>query len=147
MRIAIGSDHAGFSLKEKTKKYLDSRLIPYKDFGCFSTDSNDYPDTAVPVARSVAEGCFTHGILICATGIGMSIVANKISGVRAALCCSEKQAHLSVEHNNANILVMGGRITPWRKARAILRSFFDARFESGGRHERRVRKIHDLTGR
>jgi ribose 5-phosphate isomerase B len=145
MFVAIGSDHAGFALKEKTKKYLSSRSIPYKDFGCFSTTANDYPDTAVPVARSVAEGQFTHGILICATGIGMSIVANKHKGIRAAACESVASAKLSREHNDANILCFGARITNWETATEIVRTFLSTPFSGGERHMCRIDKIHSLT--
>lgn len=146
MTIAIGADHAGYTLKEEVKKFLTDINIAYiEDYGTDSTKSVDYPKIAVPVAKAVANSEADRGILICGTGIGMSIVANKIPGIRAALCCSEETAILSRRHNNANILTMGGRFIEPEIARKIVKAFLSTEFEAGGRHERRVKQIHALT--
>ena len=145
MAIAIGADHAGYILKEEIKKFLTELNTAYIDYGTDSTESVDYPKIAVPVARAVADSEADCGILICGTGIGMSIVANKIPGIRAALCYSEKLAILSRRHNNANVLTMGGRFIELEVARKIVKAFLNTEFETGGRHERRVKQIHDLT--
>ena len=142
--IAIGSDHAGYEYKEKIKKLLDELGFPYKDFGTNSSESTDYPDYAHTVSQAVSAGKADRGILVCGTGIGMSIVANKHRGVRAAVCESVKAAELSRQHNDANILALGARITPWKTAERIIRAFFTAQFE-GGRHQRRIEKIHKFT--
>ena len=144
VRIAIGSDHGGFDLKEQLRHLLDELKVPYEDFGVFSSEAADYPDIAAPVARSVADGTFERGILICGTGIGMSIAANKIPGVRAALVTDVETARLSREHNDANIMTIGGRTTPVDRARDIVRVFLQAPFDAGGRHSRRVQKISAL---
>ena len=142
--IAIGADHAGYEYKEKIKELLTSLGYQYKDFGTSSNASVDYPDFAHSVALAVSTGSAQYGILVCGTGIGMSIVANKHTGVRAANVESVKAAALAREHNNANILAIGARITPWETAREIIKTFLSATFE-GGRHERRIEKIHTLT--
>jgi len=142
-RIIIGSDHGGYELKEFIKSELDKRGIPWEDIGTNSTDSVDYPHYGVRVAMAVASGEYTRGILICGTGIGISITANRFKGVRAALCCSVEMARLSREHNNANILALGGRLTSPEDAAAILDTWLTTTFE-GGRHERRVRLMDDL---
>jgi len=143
--IAVGSDHAGFELKEAIRKYLESLEITVKDFGTFSIDSVDYPDYAFAVASAVAKGEFERGILICGTGLGMSIVANKVKGIRAAECTTPYLAEMSRRHNDANILTMGGRILSVEEAQKIVRVWLETPFE-GGRHQRRVDKIHHLTG-
>ncbi len=145
MTIAIGADHAGYNLKEEIKKFLTELHIAYIGYGTDSTESVDYPKIAVLVARAVANSEADRGILICGTGIGMSIVANKIPGIRAALCSSEEIAILGRRHNNANILTMGGRFTEPEVARKIVKAFLNTEFEAGGRHERRVKQIHELT--
>jgi ribose 5-phosphate isomerase B len=145
MKIAIASDHAGFEYKERLKNLLSKLGFEYKDFGCFTSDSSDYPDFAYPAAKAVGNGEFERGILICGTGVGMAIVANKVKNVRAANCCSVKEARLSRQHNNANILTFGARLIPWELAEKIVREWLSTEFE-GGRHERRVEKIHKLTG-
>lgn len=145
LTIAIGSDHAGFELKEAIRKYLEFQKITVKDFGTFSTDSVDYPDYAFAVASAVAKGEFERGILICGTGLGMSIVANKVKGIRAAECITPDLAEMSRRHNNANVLTMGGRILSAEEAKNIVRVWLETGFE-GGRHQRRVDKIHQLTG-
>lgn len=142
--VAIASDHAGFEYKERIKKLLDELNIPFKDFGTFSTESTDYPDWAHRASEAVSGGQCDRGILVCGTGIGMSIVANKHTGVRAASCESTTAARLARQHNNANVLTIGERVTGWESAADIVRTFFSSSFE-GGRHERRVNKIHTLT--
>jgi ribose 5-phosphate isomerase B len=144
LNIAIGSDHAGFELKKKLIEYLSENKIEYFDFGCYSEERVDYPDFAVKVANAVAPGTYQKGIVICGTGIGVSITANKIKGIRAALCCSEYMAEMAVKHNDANVLALGGRTTTPRRAVKILHVFLNTRFE-GGRHAIRVQKIHSLT--
>lgn len=142
--IAIGSDHAGFEYKEKIRKLLDEMKVAYKDFGTASKDSADYPDFAHSVAASVSSGECKQGILVCGTGIGMSIVANKHKGIRAAACESTTAARLARQHNDANILAIGERITGWETAADVVRTFLSTSFE-GGRHQRRVDKISTLT--
>jgi ribose 5-phosphate isomerase B len=144
MIIALGADHAGFEYKEKAKAYLSSRGMTVKDFGTTSTESTDYPDYAVPVADAVAGGDAELGILVCGTGIGMAITANKHAGIRAANVESVLAARMSREHNDANVLAIGARLISWDLAVQIIETFLSARFE-GGRHQRRVDKIHSLT--
>ena len=143
--IALGSDHAGFEYKERLKKYLDENGKSFKDFGAFSPDSVDYPDVAHVVSEAVANGECESGILICGTGIGMSIAANKHKGIRAAVCESPASAKLSREHNNANILCVGARISPWEVAIDIVKTFLSTPFSNGERHICRIQKIHSLT--
>lgn len=144
--IAIGSDHGGYSLKELLKKHLDEKGIEYKDFGPFSTESCDYPDYAAPVARAVAAGEYDKGVLICGTGIGMSLAANKVNGVRAAVCGDCFSAEMTRRHNDANILCMGERVTGPGLAMEIADIFLSTPFE-GGRHARRVEKIMALENK
>jgi ribose 5-phosphate isomerase B len=143
--IAIGSDHAGFEYKGRLKKLLDEIEKPYQDFGTMSPDSVDYPDIAHIVSKAVASGKCLQGILICGTGIGMSIVANKHKGIRAAACESSASAKLSREHNDANILCFGARITSWETATEIVKTFLSTPFNGGERHMIRIEKIHSLT--
>jgi ribose 5-phosphate isomerase B len=143
MRIALGSDHAGFELKEDLRAYLAAQKIDVLDLGTHSEDSVDYPDLAVKVAEKVARGEVERGLLICGTGIGMSIVANRFAGVRAALCHDLYTARVSREHNNANILALGGRLIGKGLAREILKVWLETEFQ-GGRHERRLDKIAAL---
>ena len=138
--IALGSDHGGFALKEHIKAYLDSRGIAWKDFGCDSTDSCDYPDFGAAAARAVASGECEKGIVVCTTGIGISITANKVKGIRCALCSDPLSAELTRRHNNANMLAMGAGIVGTNLAERIVDTFLSAQFE-GGRHERRVNLI------
>jgi len=142
--IALASDHAGFSYKEKIKTVLNELQLPYTDFGTNSNESTDYPDYGHAAALAVSKGECDRGILVCGTGIGMSIVANKHTGVRAAACETIEAAELSRKHNDANVLCIGERLTTWDEAQAIVRIFLTTDFE-GGRHERRVAKIHSLT--
>lgn len=142
MKVAIACDHAGLALKQELLEVLAQRKSEVKDFGAYNGDSVDYPDFASHVSRAVGAGEFEFGVLICGTGIGMSIVANKYRGVRAALCQSEFEARATRNHNDANILCLGQRVVGGGLARSILEAFLDAKFE-GGRHERRVQKIRD----
>ena len=144
MLVSIGSDHAGFNLKEKVKKYLESvRKVRVKDFGTYSTESCDYPDFISRAAEAVAKGTAEMGIVICGSGIGASIVANKIKDIRAALCGNSELAALSRKHNDANVLVLGSRFTTFIEAVDIIERFFITEFEKG-RHLDRIRKISDL---
>ena len=144
--IAIGSDHAGFEYKSRLAKLLDDLGKTYKDFGTFSKESVDYPDVAHTVSEAVASGTCDMGILICGTGIGMSIVANKHAGIRAAVSESVASTKLAREHNNANILCFGERITGWDVAQEMVKVFLSTPFDGGARHAARIEKIHSLTG-
>jgi len=143
MHFAIGSDHAGFELKEAVKGFLSELGHSYHDFGCYEPRSVDYPDVGRQVAEGVARGQFDRGILVCGSGIGMSIVANKIPGIRAALCCDPLIARKAREHNDANILCLSGWMTGKVLAREILIAYLQAEFE-GGRHARRLSKIEQI---
>ncbi|MGE5588671.1 MAG: ribose 5-phosphate isomerase B [Clostridia bacterium] len=140
MRVAIGSDHAGFEMKENLKEYIESLGHEIADFGAPSADPVDYPDVGYRVARDVASGRFDRGVLICGTGIGMSIVANKVPGVRAALVGDAEIARLAREHNDANVLTLGARVTRLEVARDIVKVFLETSF-AGGRHARRLEKV------
>lgn len=146
MKIALGSDHAGFELKEDLRAYLAERQVEVLDLGAFSEDPVDYPDVAGKVAEKVSRGEVERGLLICGTGIGMSIVANRFAGIRAALCHDVYTARISREHNNANILALGGRLIGKGLAREILKAWLEAEFQ-GGRHEKRLSKIAALEER
>jgi ribose 5-phosphate isomerase B len=146
VRVAIGSDHAGFALKETIKALLDELKLPYEDFGTSSPVAVDYPDVAEAVSRAVVGGRADRGILVCGTGIGMSIAANKIAGVRAALVWDGTSARVSRAHNDANIMTLGGRTTPAERAPGIVRAFLSTDYE-GGRHGRRLEKIARLERR
>lgn len=139
-KIAIGSDHAGLSLKERIKAVLEELDIEFRDFGTYSDDSCDYPDYARQVADQVSTGPFDLGILCCGSGIGVSIVANKVRGIRAALCHDEGAAALSRQHNDANVLCLAGRTIDPDKVEPIIRAWVTTNFE-GGRHKKRVEKI------
>lgn len=143
MKVAIGADHGGVHLKAAVKAVLDELNVDYTDFGTDSEASVDYPDIAAPVAKAVAAGEYDRGILICGTGIGIGIAANKVAGIRAALCHDTFSAHASREHNNANILTMGERVIGPGLATDIVKIWLTTEFE-GGRHERRVAKIAEL---
>ena len=145
MKIALGSDHAGYSLKEEIKKYLDLKEIPFTDFGTFKIDSTDYPEFAYKVGNAISIEECDRGILICGTGIGMSITANKIKGVRAAVTDSEEGAKMSRLHNDANVLCLGARLIDTEQALKILDIWINTSFE-GGRHQKRVDLITQLTG-
>ena len=140
MKIALGCDHGGLNLKQEIVNYLKSENIEFKDFGTYTEESCDYADIALPVAESVAAKEHDFGILICGTGIGISIAANKVPGIRAALCSDTFSAHATREHNNANILAMGERVVGKGLAIDIVKTFLSAEFE-GDRHVRRLDKI------
>lgn len=141
--LAIGADHGGFELKCHIVEYLKNKGVPVKDFGVYNEDSVDYPDCAVPVCNAVLSGECERGILICGTGIGISIAANKIDGIRAALCGDVYSATMAKEHNNANIICLGGRVVGRELAFMIVDAWMNAK-HLGGRHATRVEKIHML---
>ena len=141
--IAIGSDHGGFALKQEIMKHLEERKLEYIDFGTYSSDSCDYPQYGAAVGRAVASGSCERGILICGTGIGISISANKIHGVRAALCGDCFSAEMTRRHNDANIVALGARVVGPGLALKIVDTFLDTEFE-GGRHARRVEQMMAL---
>jgi ribose 5-phosphate isomerase B len=145
-QIIIGSDHAGFTLKEVVKQYLAEMGYAVTDAGTDTPATVDYPDFAAIVAQRVSAGEFDRGILVCGSGLGMSIVANKFPGVRAALCLDEETARMSRLHNDANILVLAGRRTEDEAAKSIARLWLNTEFE-GGRHQRRLDKISDIGRR
>jgi ribose 5-phosphate isomerase B len=140
LRIALGSDHAGYSLKEQIKEYLQAGGIAYTDFGTFCENSVDYPDISLPVIRGIRDGEFQYGILICGTGVGMAIAACKYVGIRAALCSEPFTARCAREHNDANILTLGARVTGPGLAQEIVETFLKTPF-AGGRHQKRLDKI------
>ena len=140
MKIVIGSDHGGFHLKEVLKQHLAERGIEFHDAGTYTEDSCDYPDIALKVCREITEGRAERGILVCGTGIGMSMAANKVKGIRAALCGDVFSATMSREHNDANVICMGERVLGFGLAVSILDAWLDTEF-AGGRHARRVNKI------
>lgn len=141
--IAIGADHGGFELKEAVKKHLEERKIEYKDFGTYSGEAVDYPVIAKSVGEAVAKGEFECGILVCGTGIGMSIAANKVKGIRAACCSDTFSARFTKMHNNTNILCFGGRVIGAGLAMDVVDAYLDASFE-GCRHEKRVNMIMEI---
>jgi ribose 5-phosphate isomerase B len=143
MRIALGADHAGVALKEDVKRLLVERGVDAVDFGTESTTSVDYPDYAAKVAAAVAAGGCDRGILLCGSGLGMAIAANKVAGIRAVPVVDEIAAKLSREHNDANVLALGARLTPPTVARRIVNVFLDTPF-AGGRHQQRIDKITNL---
>jgi ribose 5-phosphate isomerase B len=145
MRVIIGSDHGGLRLKAEIKELLNEMKIDFVDVGCDCEDSVDYPDYALPVAEKVAAGEFNFGILICGTGIGMSIAANKVKGIRCAVVSDEFSAQMSREHNDANVLAIGERVVGSGLAKKIVRTWLTTDF-AGERHLRRVKKIHALEG-
>jgi ribose 5-phosphate isomerase B len=144
MKVAIGSDHAGFALKERVRHELERLGHTVEDVGTFSgTESVDYPDYAIPVGERVAEGKADRGVVMCASGIGVAIAANKVSGVRASVVTSDETARLTRQDNDSNVLALGGRTTPnYDDALRWLRIWLETPF-AGGRHERRVKKIED----
>ena len=141
MKISLACDHGGLELKNKIKEHLEARGCATVDFGTFSTVSCDYPDFARPAAQAVASGECDRGILVCTTGIGMSIVANKVRGVRCALCTDETMARLTREHNDTNMLALGGRIVGTELAKGIVKTWLETEFSNGQRHINRIAKI------
>lgn len=146
MRLAIGCDHGGFELKQEIIKFLESEGHEIKDFGTHSAKSCDYPDIALPVAEAVVAKEFEFGILICGTGIGIGIAANKVPGVRAALCSDTFSAHATRQHNNANILTLGQRVVGAGLALDIVKTFISSEFE-GDRHQKRIDKISAIEAK
>ena len=143
--IALACDHGALDLKNAIMKHLEQRGLAYKDFGCYTKDSCDYPDYAAPAAKAVADGTCEKGIVICTTGIGVSIVANKVKGIRCALCSDPLSAEMTRRHNNTNMLAMGAGIIGQNLAMDIVDTWLTTEFE-GGRHQRRVDKISALEG-
>ncbi len=145
MNIVIGADHAGYELKQYVGEKLQHAGYEVQDVGTHSIDSVDYPDYAVQACEKIIHGEADYGILVCGSGIGVSITANKLKGIRAANCLTVEMAELSRKHNNANVLTLGARLVDKQTAEAIVEAFLATVFE-GGRHEQRVAKIHSLTG-
>lgn len=143
MKLAIGCDHGGFELKEAVREYLEQHGVAYEDFGTYNTDSVDYAPIAAKAARAVAEGRADMGVLICSTGLGISMAANKVKGIRAAVCTNEFCAEMTRRHNNANILCMGGMVVDRETALKILDVFLNTEFD-GGRHQRRIDQIAQI---
>ncbi|MCX7919305.1 MAG: ribose 5-phosphate isomerase B [bacterium] len=142
--IALGSDHAGFELKEKIKIWLEQHNYPYRDFGCYSLESVDYPDYGLLVAEAVARKEYTYGIAVCGSGIGICIVANKVKGIRASLCTSIEMAITARTHNNANVLCLAGRGTDHNLAIKIVETWLTTPFSEEARHQRRIDKIRQI---
>jgi ribose 5-phosphate isomerase B len=146
MRIAVGADHGGYELKQQIAEYLIAQGHQVQDFGTHSAEPADYPDVAAPLARAVAAGKAERGVLVCGTGIGMSMTANKIPGIRAAVCTDCYMARMAREHNDAHILCLGGRVLGIGSALEIVEVFLSSEF-AGGSHARRVDKISALEGK
>ncbi len=144
MKIIIGADHGGFEIKGKLAVSLRKQWHEVKDAGTFTAEACDYPQIGAKVAEGVSEKRFDRGILICKSGIGLSIVANKFPGVRAALCHNIEQAKLSREHNDANVLVLGAEQVSEKEINEMIQTWLTTLFESGGRHERRVKQIDEI---
>ena len=144
MKIAVASDHGGYHLKQEVMAHLKERGIAYEDYGCYSDEACDYPEFAHKAAHAVADGVCEYGIIICGTGIGVSIAANKVPGVRAALCHDCFSAAATKEHNNANMLAMGARVIGPGLALKIVDTFLDTPFTNEERHIRRVRQIEEI---
>ncbi len=145
--IALGSDHAGFELKQVIIKHLEERNIEYKDYGTYSTDSCDYAVFAEKTAKAVAGGECELGLLFCGTGVGISMAANKVRGIRACCCSDLFSAEMTRLHNNANILCLGGRVVTEEKAKELVDVFLDTPFSGEERHQRRIDQITDLENR
>jgi len=146
MKIALGSDHAGLELKEDLKKFLDEKKISYKDFGTYDEKSCDYPDFTVKVCESILSGESDKGLLVCGSGIGMDITANKFKGIYSALVDNTYTAEMSRRHNNSNVIVMPGRLIGKTMARAILEKWLNTGYD-GGRHENRLKKIKEIENK
>ncbi|MDR3127984.1 MAG: ribose 5-phosphate isomerase B [Bifidobacteriaceae bacterium] len=142
MKIAVASDHAGYELKNSLLEYLTAEGIEYEDFGTYSLESTDYPEYGKLIGQKVASGQFSLGLLFCGTGVGISIAANKIKGVRAVVCSDTFTARASRQHNNSNILALGGRVVGVDLAKDIFDAWFNVQFE-GGRHQRRIDLIEN----
>ena len=146
MKIALGCDHGGYELKEYIKPIIEKMGHEFEDFGCYNLDSCDYPDFGEAAARAVAEGKCERGIVICTTGIGISISANKVKGIRCALCSEPWSAEMTRRHNDSNMLAMGAGVVGPNLARQIVTAFLTHEFE-GGRHQRRVDKMMEIENR
>lgn len=144
--IAIGCDHGGFALKQEVMRHLDELGLAYKDFGTYSEESCDYPIYGEKVGRAVADGEADLGIAICGTGVGISLAANKVKGIRACVCSEPYTAKLSRMHNNSNVLAFGARVVGDELAKMIVKEWLDAEFE-GGRHQRRVDMIMEIENK
>ena len=147
MKVALGADHAGFDLKERIKARLTDQKYEVLDLGTHSTQAVDYPDFAEAVGLAVRDGKAPRGILVCGSGVGASVAANKIRGVRAGLCHDHYSAHQGVEHDDINVLVLGGRIIGEALALELVQAFLEARFTAEERHQRRLEKVKKLEGR
>lgn len=147
MKISVACDHGAYALKEKVKSWLTDAGYEVQDFGCYSTESVDYPDYALPAAEAVARGEADRGVFLCTTGIGVSITANKVKGVRCALCTNLMTARLTREHNDANALALGAGVVGENLAREILFTFLDTPFSGAVRHQRRIDKISAYESR
>ena len=143
MKIAVAADHGAFELKEAVKKHLEEKGIEFTDYGCFSKESVDYPRYAYLAASAVAEKECDFGIICCTTGLGVSMTANKVKGIRAAVCTNEMLAEMTRRHNNANVICMGQNVVTPELANKMIDIFISAEFE-GGRHERRVNLLTDI---
>lgn len=143
MKVTIGSDHGGYNLKEEIKSLLQEMQIEFNDVGTYQAEAIDYPEVSSKVAKSVLQGEADKGIIVCGTGIGVSIAANKFKGIRAALCNDVFSAQMAAEHNNANIITLGERVVGAGLAKMIVKTWLTTEF-AGGRHERRVNQITDL---
>lgn len=137
MKLALAADHGAFELKESIKKHLDEKGIAYEDFGCDSKESVDYPRFAYRAAKAVADGAYDFGVICCTTGLGVSMAANKVKGIRAAVCTNEMLAEMTRRHNNANVICMGQNVVTQELANKLVDIFVSTAFE-GGRHQRRV---------
>ncbi|RQD76745.1 MAG: ribose 5-phosphate isomerase B [Candidatus Syntrophonatronum acetioxidans] len=146
MKIVLTSDHGGYALKERIKEFLEEEGIAYEDLGTFDTGSVDYPDFALKAAEGIKSGRFQRGIIVCGTGLGVSMAANKVPGIRAALCGDCFSARAAREHNDANILTLGERVTGPGLALEIVKVFLRSSFQ-GGRHQRRIDKIEEIEKR
>lgn len=146
MRVVLASDHRGYQLKDSLKKFLEEREIESLDVGTFSADSVDYPDFAVLAAEKVSRGDYDRGILICGSGMGMCVVANKFPGIRAVVCHDVSAAEMSRKHNDSNMLGLGADVINEELARKILQVWLETKFE-GGRHLRRIQKISEIESR
>ncbi len=141
--LALGCDHGGYDLMQEIIKYLDECNIPYKNYGTFGTDSVDYPVYAKKVANAILDGSANMGVLICGTGIGISIAANKFEGIRASLCTNTFMAQATREHNDANVLCMGGRVTSNDEGVEIFKTFYETKFSGDERHVNRIQQIEN----
>ena len=141
--IALGCDHGGYELMQEVKKYLDEHGLGYKDYGTYSTESCDYPVYSKRVARAIQSGECSRGVLICGTGLGITIAANRFEGIRAAVCTNEFMARMDREHNDANILGLGGRVIGVGTALSVLEAFLTTPFSEGDRHKRRIALIEE----